>query len=97
MLTLDFADSATAARVNTQAGSQTARPPHVAAGITLVQLHNDLWRVTRPAGEVLGYVEKFTAMDGTRFRAKRLLVTERRFVAIGEFWAFDEAVDCFAW
>jgi hypothetical protein len=85
MLTLDFA------------GTTADRRRVGATSITLVQLHNDLWRVTRPAGEVLGYVEKFMSPDGTRYRAKRLLVAERRFVPIGEFWAFDEAVDCFAW
>lgn len=88
MLTLDFAGTTTA---------DTTTQPHAPSGITLVQLHNDLWRVTRPMGDVLGYVEKFAAADGTRFRAKRLLVTERRFIVIGEFWAFDEAVDCFVW
>lgn len=70
----------------------TARP-----GITLVQLHDELWRVTRPAGEVLGYVEQFSEDQGVRFRAKRLLMHQRRFVVIGEFWDIDEAVDCFAW
>ncbi len=86
MLTLDFTDTNA---TGTTLGSPT--------GIALVQLHNELWRVTRPAGEVLGYVERFMSAEGARFRAKRLLVTERRFVVIGEFWAFDEAIDCFAW
>lgn len=71
--------------------------PTVRPGITLVQLHDDLWRVTRPAGEVLGYVERFVADEGVRFRAKRLLVRQRRFVAIGEFWAMADAIDCFGW
>lgn len=71
--------------------------PTVRPGITLVQLHDELWRVTRPAGEVLGYVERFVTDDGARFRAKRLLVRQRRFVAIGEFWAMADAIDCFGW
>ena len=65
------------------------------AGINLVQLHDELWRVTRPGGEVLGYVERFRANGGDRFRAKRMIGVQRRFVAIGEFWTIGEAVDCF--
>lgn len=81
MLTLDFSTTGAATR----------------PGVALIQLHDELWRATQPTGEVLGYVEKFIASDGARFRAKRLIVRERRFVIIGEFWAFDEAVDCFIW
>ena len=81
MITLDFAGT-----------TPTVRP-----GITLVQLHNELWRVTRSTGEVLGYIERFTEAQGERFRAKRMLVQQRRFVVTGEFWGIDEALDCFAW
>jgi len=81
MITLDLVETAPATR----------------PGITLVQLHNELWRVTRPAGEVLGYIEKFAEARGVRYRAKRLLVRQRRFTVIGEFWGMDEAIDCFGW
>jgi hypothetical protein len=64
-------------------------------GLHLVQLHNELWRLTRPSGEVLGYVERFSVRAGLRFRAKRFIAHQRRFVAIGEFWSMDDAVDCF--
>ncbi|HEU4807130.1 MAG TPA: hypothetical protein VFT01_02625 [Homoserinimonas sp.] len=80
MITLDFVGT-----------TPTVRP-----GVTLVQLHNELWRVTRATGEVLGYIERFTEAQGERFRAKRLLVQQRRFVVTGEFWGIDEAIDCFA-
>jgi hypothetical protein len=80
VLTLDFART-----------TQTIRP-----GVALVQLHNELWRVTRPSGEVLGYIERFGTSEGMRFRAKRLLVQQRRFIVVGEFWGIDEALDCFA-
>ncbi len=63
-------------------------------GIGLVQLHNDLWRVTRADGEVLGYVEGFDDPRGRRFRSKRLIALQRRFLPLGEFWSFDDAVDC---
>lgn len=69
-------------------------------GIAMIQLHDELWRVTRTNGEVLGYVERFTTPSaggrgGTRYRAKRMLVSQRRFVAVGEFWTIREAIDCF--
>ncbi|MDM4764354.1 hypothetical protein QT381_15230 [Galbitalea sp. SE-J8] len=62
-------------------------------GIIAVQLHDALWRVTRPSGEVAGYVER---TDDARFRAKRMLPSRRSFVAVGEFWRFDDALDVFA-
>lgn len=65
------------------------------AGLQLVQLHDGLVRVTRTSGEVLGYVESFQHPDGERFRAKRFLARQRRFVEIGEFWSRSDATDCF--
>lgn len=79
MTTLDFAGTATGIR----------------SGITAVQLHDDLWRVTRPGGEVLGYVERSTTPAGHRFQAKRMLPRQRRFLPVGEFWTVDDAMDCF--
>jgi hypothetical protein len=64
-------------------------------GLTLVQLHDDLTRVTLPSGEVLGYIERFMHPQGERFRAKRFMARQRRFVEIGEFWSRRDATDCF--
>jgi hypothetical protein len=64
-------------------------------GLTASQLHDSLWRVTRPAGDVVGYIERFSESRGIRFRAKRLIVRQQRFVPIGEFWSMDEALQCF--
>jgi predicted methyltransferase len=66
------------------------------AGLSMIQLHDELWRVTRTDGEVLGYVERFAAAGGARYRAKRFLSRQRRFVGVGEFWSIDDAMDCFA-
>jgi hypothetical protein len=60
---------------------------------TAIQLNDELWRVTRPSGEVLGYVEHNP--DRNRFVAKRMLQRQRRFLPIGEFWSLDDAMDCF--
>jgi predicted methyltransferase len=85
---LDFAaDSRTAY-------GHVARAPRgvSAPRIQAAQLHDDLWRVTRPDGEVVGYVERFAESRGIRVRAKRLIVRQQRFVPIGEFWSMDDAM-----
>ena len=79
MTTLDFVESTAVTRF----------------GITLVQLHDELWRVTRRSGEVLGYIEAFTQAGDRRFRAKRMFSAQRPSLALGEFWQLDDAVDCF--
>jgi hypothetical protein len=90
MTTLDFVSSQssflTAAKVNR-------------FGIVLVQLHDELWRVTRRSGEVLGYIESFvqgSEVGGDRrFRAKRMFSSRRPSMPLGEFWTIDDAIDCF--
>lgn len=64
-------------------------------GVATIQLHDDLWRVTRADGEVLGYVERHSTTAGSRFTAKRMLPRQRRFLPIGDFWTVDDALDCF--
>jgi hypothetical protein len=64
-------------------------------GLRLVQVRDDLARVTRAGGEVLGYVERLDDPLGDRWRAKRFIARERRFVEIGEFWSRSDATDCF--
>jgi hypothetical protein len=70
-------------------------------GIVLVQLHDELWRVTRRSGEVLGYIESFTEAGSSansgdrRFRAKRMFSSRRPSMPLGEFWSIDDAIDCF--
>jgi hypothetical protein len=64
-------------------------------GIALVQLHDELWRVTRRTGEVLGYIECFDESGSPRFRAKRMFSSRRQSLPLGEFWSIDDAIDCF--
>lgn len=66
-----------------------------ASGVAAMQLHDTLWRVTRPDGEVAGYIERFDEVRGIRYRAKRLIVRQQRFVSVGEFWSMDDALECF--
>lgn len=65
--------------------------PH--AGLELVRLHGGLTRVLRRGGGVIGYVERIADPAGTRFRAKRMRPRAAGFVAVGEFWSADEALD----
>ncbi len=67
----------------------------IRAGVATIQLNDDLWRITRTSGEVLGYVERTTTPAGHRFVAKRMLQRQRRFLPVGEFWSVDAAMDCF--
>ena len=60
-----------------------------------VRVGDSLWRVVRVGGELLGYIDRIPTPDGDRFRVRRMLATQRRFIAIGEFWAFDDAIACF--
>jgi hypothetical protein len=64
-------------------------------GLRLVQVRDDLSRVTTASGEVLGYVERHDDPQGDRWRAKRFLARQRRFVEIGDFWSRSDATDCF--
>jgi hypothetical protein len=75
-------------------GVPAAVRPTARRGIAFVQLHDDLWRVTRSDGEVLGYVESFLEPRGRRYRSKRFLPLQKRFLVLGEFWGLDDAVDC---
>ena len=69
--------------------------PTIRPGVAVIQLHEQLWRVTRPNGEVLGYIERTEERKADRYRAKRLLQRQRRFLPVGDFWSFDDAIDCF--
>lgn len=95
MPSFDFAGaSTTSASVASASVSGTSVLDRVRRDINLVQLHDELWRVTRADGDVLGYVESFMEPRGRRFRSKRLIALQKRFVSLGEFWSFDDAVDC---
>ena len=81
MTILDFASNQTLARTR--------------RGLTVIQLHDDLWRVTRSTGEVLGYLERFLDRGEFRYRAKRMVASRKSFLPVGDFWIMDDAVDCF--
>ncbi len=63
--------------------------------ITTIPIHERLWKVTLD-NEVAGYVDMIDARDGIRFRARRLNVRYRRWVALGEYWELQAAIDALA-
>jgi predicted methyltransferase len=67
----------------------------IRSGIVTIQLNDDLWRVTRPDGEVLGYVHRWQSGSGSRYQAKRMLQRQRRFLPLGDFWSIEDALDIF--
>lgn len=60
--------------------------------VTVIPVHERLWKVTR-GGELAGYVDAIDASDGIRYRARRLNVRHRRWVALGEYWELQTAID----
>jgi len=94
MRTIEYGATATPRTITTRGTAGTARATAV-PGLDLVRVNDCLWRVVRPAGELVGYVELFSAPGGTRYRAKRFLPVQRRVLIDGEFWAMDDAVECF--
>ncbi len=97
MTILDFAPSSMSAMTADadarELGAFDRSAPRL--GVASIQLHDDLWRVTRTDGEVLGYIEQVSTAAGSRFVAKRMLQRQRRFLPVGEFWTVDDAMDCF--
>ena len=97
MPSFDFAGSSLLDHSSTElsrAAHDDVAHARVRRDINLVQLHDELWRVTRADGDVLGYVESFVEPRGRRFRSKRLIALQKRFISLGDFWSFDDAVDC---
>jgi hypothetical protein len=84
------------------AGLETAAPrtgelvfaPHI-PHVVFVPLGDDLWRVTRPDGELLGYIDQFRVREGIRYRAKLFALRSQKFMVMGEFWSMDDAAQCF--
>lgn len=64
-------------------------------GIRVTVQHDALWRVTRHGGEVLGYISVDETSAEQRYRARRLLPRNARFLDLGSFSAFDDAIECF--
>lgn len=58
-------------------------------GLRIQQLTDARWRVTQPAGAIVGYLER----RGDRVVVMRMTADRRGFIDLGEFDSVDEAFD----
>jgi hypothetical protein len=65
--------------------------------LRILDVRDDLSRVTRVNGEIVGYVDRVDIAGGTAYRARRYVPAERRFVELPNVWSADDAVDCLRW
>ncbi|MFJ3381344.1 hypothetical protein ACIPJ2_13140 [Curtobacterium sp. NPDC090217] len=77
---------------------RTAHPVARSRGdLRVLDVRDDLSRVTRSNGEIVGYVDRVDVAGDTAFRARRYIAAERRFVELPNVWSVDDAVDCLRW
>ncbi|KQO62979.1 hypothetical protein [Curtobacterium sp. Leaf261] len=73
------------------------RPPRPVArtrgSLHILDVRDDLSRISRANGEIVGYVDRIDVAGGPAFRARRFVPAERRFVALPSVWSADDAVD----
>jgi hypothetical protein len=77
------------------------RPPRPLARtrgqLRVLDVREDLCRVTRGNGEIVGYVDRVDIEGLPAYRARRYVPAERRFVALPTVWDPDDAVDSLRW
>jgi hypothetical protein len=59
----------------------------------ILDVRDDLSRISRANGEIVGYVDRIDIAGGPAYRARRYVVAERRFVPLPTVWNADDAVD----
>jgi hypothetical protein len=65
--------------------------------LRILDVRDDLSRVTRANGEIVGYVDRVDVAGDTAYRARRYVAAERRFVELPNVWDADDAVDTLRW
>ncbi|WP_144764292.1 hypothetical protein [Curtobacterium sp. 9128] len=77
---------------------RTTRPVARSRGdLRILDVRDDLSRVTRSNGEIVGYVDRVQVAGDVAYRARRYVATERRFIELPNVWSVDDAVDCLRW
>jgi hypothetical protein len=61
--------------------------------LRVLDVRDDLSRVMRSDGAIVGYVDRIDVAGAPAFRARRYVATERRFVELPTVWDADDAVD----
>lgn len=73
------------------------RPPRPVARtrgtLQVLDVRDDLSRISRANGEIVGYIDRIDVAGGPAYRARRYVAAERRFVALPNVWNADDAVD----
>jgi hypothetical protein len=65
--------------------------------LRILDVRDDLSRITRVNGEIVGYVDRVDVAGERAFRARRYVAAERRFVELPTVWSADDAVDSLRW
>ncbi|PYY34514.1 hypothetical protein DEJ16_01010 [Curtobacterium sp. MCJR17_055] len=86
--------STTDARLSIHSPRPTARSR---GDLRILDVRDDLSRVTRANGEIVGYVDRVDVAGGTAYRARRYVAAERRFVELPNVWNAEDAVDTLRW
>jgi hypothetical protein len=87
-------DIATAPQPHFHIGRPVAR---ARGALRVLDVRDDLSRVTRADGQIVGYVDRVEVAGGPAYRARRYIATERRFVELPTVWNADDAVDSLRW
>ena len=73
-------------------GCSSGATTNVNSVTAIIPVHDTFWRVSD--GDTLaGYIDQIDAVDGIRYRARRLNVRNRRWVALGEYWDLETAAE----
>ncbi|MBE7163176.1 MAG: hypothetical protein INR72_18215 [Williamsia herbipolensis] len=77
---------------------RTVRPVARSRGdLRILDVRDDLSRITRANGEIVGYVDRVDVAGDQAYRARRYVTAERRFVELPTVWSADDAVDTLRW
>jgi hypothetical protein len=77
---------------------RTHRPVARSRGdLRVLDVRDDLCRITRANGEIVGYVDRIDVAGDVAYRARRYVAHERRFVELPTVWSADDAVDTLRW
>lgn len=63
--------------------------------MVVMRLHERFWQVVVD-GDVVGYVDTVGPEGAERYRVRRLRWPSGRWVAVGEWWEFDAAIEACA-
>lgn len=72
---------------------QATLPEHFR--LRVVEVREDLWRVSSLRGTALGHIAVERGEDDTKFVVTRMFGRTPRRVPVGTFWSLDDAIEAF--